>query len=53
MLFRTGARPGHFDLNDLNLCANFATQTAQAILKFRHRQAEATRARHSQRRVLF
>lgn len=53
VLFLTGAQPGHFDLNDLNLCASVASQTAQAILVFRHREEEAARTRHSQRRVSF
>lgn len=53
VLFLTGAQPGHFDLNDLNLCASVASQTAQAILVFRHREEEAARARHGQRRVNF
>ncbi|MFN0066608.1 MAG: hypothetical protein ACKVYV_03130, partial [Limisphaerales bacterium] len=53
VLFLTGARPGCFDLNDLNLCASVASQTAQAILVFRHREEEAARSRHSQRRVSF
>ncbi len=47
------AKPGHFDLNALNLARGVARQAAQAIINARHREEQEARLRHSQQFVRF
>jgi CRP/FNR family cyclic AMP-dependent transcriptional regulator len=44
---------GHFDLDDVNLCASVASQVGQAILNFRHREEESARSRLGRKYVKF